>query len=417
MSVSDKKKFIILQEDDKGFSFNGKKPSGYTKIEDRDSKFKIFYYIQNINCELTYTLNLILKNDSNIEIIYIGDVKSDEHGKIDVSYDFDDSILDSICGSAICVKDLKGDIKFPLSGFIPKKKVHDWKVNHFRLIRNRSFRKETALSERKKDIDSKAQIDQTQRLSSQDENLLCKDTKSYEVKIYADEFTNESRKDDEYESKNVYSLSEMDSNDDLGDGDNEDSYDYDGYEEVIKGIVDTSKEEHNQAKYHVDALKKLLEKDSLGIEKIIKGLFPNVFNVRRNIEGDYEYRFFLNILSNYEEIESLDFDGYRMFKVNVDKFSEIRNMERHDNVKYAVVYYPMICMYPYFKDKGYFLIGIKFDDKNDISNLLYGVEVQESMEKNFPYDGETGFNKYMYDYGTSKGYHVMEYDYKKCLLK
>lgn len=413
MSVSDKKKFIILQEDDKGFSFKGKKPSGYTKIEDRDSKFKIFYYIQNINCEETYYLNLILKKDSKIEIISIGEASSDENGKIDVSYDFDDSILENVCGSSISIKDLKGDLKFPLSGFLPKKKLHDWKVNQFRLVKNRSFRKEAIFSERKRDYEVREV--ENEKLNSEDEIILRDDVKDEEINSDFQDFENENSEVNEYESKNVYVLSEENSNEEFRDEDYEDSYDYEEYEEIVKGIVDTSKDQENQVKYHADALKKLLKKDPINAKKIIKGLFPNLFKDSRNVVGDYEYRFFLNILEEFEEIDSIDFNEYRIFRVNVDGFSQMENMQKHDNVKYTVVYYPMISMYPYFKERGYFLIGIKFHD--NISNLLYGVEALEGDEKNFPYDGETGFNKYVYDYGTSKGYHIMEYDYKKCFVK
>ena len=158
-------------------------------------------------------------------------------------------------------------------------------------------------------------------------------------------------------------------------------------------------------------------KDDGKIEKMIKSILPNMCKKNREINGDYDYRFFLNILNEYDEMHSLNYEGYVFFKVYIDNFSQMKNMEKYDNIKYAIIYYPMIFMYPYFKDKGYFIVGLNYDEDKNISNLVYGVEVNEGMESLFPYDGKTGFNKYVYDYEKSKGYHIMEYDYKEFKVK
>lgn len=368
MGDNDKKKFIILQEDDKGFSFDNKKPSGYIKIEIRDLKFKIFYYIQNINNQNTYTLNLILNNDSKIEIISLGEVSVDSNGKIEVSYDFDESILDNVCGGAICFKNFKGDLKFPVSGFLPKKKVLNWKVSNFREVKNRYFKKDDTLEKNSSKL-----------INKEHENLCA-----------SKEDLNNSKENKDF---------------------------YEKYEEEIKNIIKDSKEDYNKAKEHIDALKKLLIKDDGKIKKMLKSSFQDLDNRSDYINSDYNYKFFFNVLSEFEEVNSLSYDGYVFFRVNIDKFSSLKEMKHVDNLKYAIVYYPMISMYPYFKDKGYFLVGINYDCNNKISNLVYGVEVLDGMENVFPYDGDTGFNKYFYDYENSKGYHIMEYDYKECVVK
>lgn len=440
MSVSDNKKFIILQEDDKGFSFNNKTPSGYTKIESKDFKFKIFYYIQNINNENTYSLNLIVKNDSNkIDIISIGEVKSDSNGKIDISYDFDESMLDSVCGSAICVKDLKGELKFPLSGFLPKKRVFNWKISQFRGIRNRPFRKDNYSFERKKEVyvkKNETSYDEVHDVQEDSENIdkdvkekddVSVKNKDVEDKTYLnEEFCSEEDEnldEMEFRSSGIFLMSMYDQLD-LLDIDNSYSESrnvvkniYNKHEENVKKIIDMSKEGYEQAKHHIEALKKLLIKDDGKIEKMIKSILPNMCKKNREINGDYDYRFFLNILNEYDEIHSLNYEGYVFFKVYIDNFSQMKNMEKYDNIKYAIIYYPMIFMYPYFKDKGYFIVGLNYDEDKNISNIVYGVEVNEGMESLFPYDGKTGFNRYVYDYEKSKGYHIMEYDYKEFKVK
>ena len=144
---------------------------------------------------------------------------------------------------------------------------------------------------------------------------------------------------------------------------------YNKHEENVKKIIDMSKEGYEQAKHHIEALKKLLIKDDGKIEKMIKSILPNMCKKNREINGDYDYRFFLNILNEYDEMHSLNYEGYVFFKVYIDNFSQMKNMEKYDNIKYAIIYYPMIFMYPYFKDKGYFIVGLNYDeDKKEIQD-------------------------------------------------
>ena len=348
-------------------------------------------------------------------------------------------MLDGVCGSAICVKDLKGELKFPLSGFLPKKRVFNWKVSQFRGIRNRPFRKDNYSFERKKEFyvkKNETSYDEAHDVQEDSENIdkdvkekddVSVKNKDVEDKTYLNEEfcceEDENLDEMEFRSSGIFLMSMYDQLD-LLDIDNSHSESrnvvkniYNKHEENVKKIIDMSKEGYEQAKHHIEALKKLLIKDDGKIEKMIKSIFPNMCKKNREINGDYDYRFFLNILNEYDEMHSLNYEGYVFFKVYIDNFSQMKNMEKYDNIKYAIIYYPMIFMYPYFKDKGYFIVGLNYDEDKNISNLVYGVEVNEGMESLFPYDGKTGFNKYVYDYEKSKGYHIMEYDYKEFKVK
>lgn len=448
MRSYDNKKFIILQEDDKGYMFNNKKPSGYTKIQDKDLKFKIFYYIQNLNHDNTYNLNLIINKDSKIEVISIGEVKPDSNGKVEVSYDFDEELLDNICGSAVCLKDFKGEVKYPLSGFLPKKRIFNWKVYQFRSIRSRPFKKDNYILGKKEDIsivNSKSiesknieikenktinegfkqeneqkdcesgNKDITSVIKTNETNILEENNEEELYRINKEEYyelENEYFRNRGIELMDVYSKLDL-----LEEPQNLMKNIYRNHEENVKKIIESNKENCIQAKHHIDSLKKLLSKDDGRIEKMIKGLLPGFNKKNRNLNDDYEYRFFLNILNDYEEINSLNDDRYTFFRVNVENFSCMRNMKKTDETKYAVVYYPMTFMYPYFKNKGYFIVGLDYDKEEDVSNLVYGIEVDKDMEDVFPYDGKMGFNKYIYDYEELRGYHIMEYDYKKFIIK
>lgn len=418
MSVYDNKKFIILQEDDKGYSFKNNKPSGYTKIEYKESKLKIFYYIQNLNNENTYSLSLIIKNESKVDIISIADVKPDENGKIDVSYEFDETLLESLHGSTVCFKDIKGEVKYPLSGFLGKKKVFNWKINQFRLIKNKIFRKENFTFEVKNDISNK-------KIDKKYNEIVCEDDKNCENEIIEEDNkideclhvcddNNFERNEidrgkiimDRYKNLHSFDISKDFKNKNI----------YHEYEDEIKKCKDEIENNLSDAKYHIDSLRKFMLKDNGKIEKMLRSLIPNSFQ-NRDIEYDYNYKFFLNILSEYEEMNYLNQENYRFFKVFINDFSQMQNMRKIDNTKYAITYYPMLFMYPYFKDRGYFIIGINCDGKN-VSNLVYGIEDDfDNDTSGLPYDGETGFNKYIYDYKNSKRYVIMEYDYKKFKVK
>ena len=399
MIISDSKKFIILQEDDKGYSFKNKKPSGYTKIEAKDSKFRIFYYIQNLNNENTYSLSLIIKNESKIDIISIGDIKPDENGKIDVSYEFDDTLLECLHGSTVCFKDLKGGVKYPLSGFLAKKKVFNWKVNQFRLIKNRTFRRDSFMFETKRDIQKKEDkkdyedgVEYTKNDNKNCENKFVKVDKEIgiEVLVENDDKIDESKCLCNEKNLSLFKFNRGDfimdrylrthSLDSTRDFENKNDNVYYEYENEIKNDIDKSKNIFNEAKKHIDSLKKLLLKDDGEIKKMVKSLLQKFCDINRHIDYDYDYKFFLNILSEYEEFYSLNQDNYRFFKVYVDNFSQIENIRKIDNIKYAIIYYPMVFMYPYFVDRGYFIIGINCDGK-DISNLVYGVE--GDLDNNF----------------------------------
>ena len=433
MIESNSKKFIILQEDDKGFNFKSKKPSGYTKIESKDEKFKIFYYIQNINNENTYGLNLIVKNDSKVDIISIGECKADSSGKIDISFDFEESMLENICGSSVCVKSIGGEVKFPLSGFLPKKRVFNWKISNSRLIKTKLLRKDNHSFDKKKDNNVIKVEEGNEKLTDikkendfVDEDNIKNNFIEENQDLKDKDLVNETNKNDREDliekqidvNESRFELDFYKREEKVKQfGDTFQKNIYDKYEENAKKVINVYKDGVEHAKKHVDALKKLLIKDDGKIEKMLKSLLPKVYSKTRGEISDYDYKFFLNMMQDYDQILSLSCDGYVFFKIYVDDFSQMKNMKKHDSVKYAVIYYPMIFMYPYFKDKGYFIVGLNYDKGNNISNIVYGVEVDEGMETIFPYDGKTGFNKYIYDYEKSKGYHIMEYDYKEFVIR
>jgi len=127
--------FIILQEDEKGYSLDsGKIPSGYAKLEMKNSKCKISYYVQNLRKEKQpYYMVLICGKKEVNKIIKVGKVNIDDHGRLDISHEFDmDNIADTgissekIIGAAI-VKFLDTNVISIMSGFSTTDKPIEWK--------------------------------------------------------------------------------------------------------------------------------------------------------------------------------------------------------------------------------------------------------------------------------------------------
>ena len=62
--------FIILQEDEKGFSLDTEKsPSGYVKLEKKNNKCKISYYAQNLSMEKQPYHLILVCNKKDVKIV------------------------------------------------------------------------------------------------------------------------------------------------------------------------------------------------------------------------------------------------------------------------------------------------------------------------------------------------------------
>lgn len=117
--------FIILQQGNEGTSKETDKlPSGYVKLELKNDKCKISYYVQNLKKEtLPYYMVLICNKKELKKSIEIGEMNIDEYGRADVAYDYltDDIAgshisFDNISGAAV-VKSLNSNIIPIMSGF------------------------------------------------------------------------------------------------------------------------------------------------------------------------------------------------------------------------------------------------------------------------------------------------------------
>ncbi|MGK0468392.1 MAG: hypothetical protein ACJAX4_003717, partial [Clostridium sp.] len=127
--------FIILQEDEKGYSLDSEKiPSGYAKLEMKNSKCKVSYYVQNLRKEKQpyYMILICGKKDVN-KIIKLGKLNIDDYGRVDISHEYDTENIadtgisaDKIIGAAI-VKFLDNNVVSIMSGFSTTDKPNEWR--------------------------------------------------------------------------------------------------------------------------------------------------------------------------------------------------------------------------------------------------------------------------------------------------
>ncbi len=141
--------FIILQEDEKGYSLEADKiPSGYAKLEMKNNKCKISYYVQNLRKEKQpyYMILICGKKDVN-KIIKLGKLNIDDYGRLDISHEYDiENIADTgisaekIIGAAI-VKFLDTNVVSIMSGFSTTDKPTEWR--NYKLADFNKEKKET----------------------------------------------------------------------------------------------------------------------------------------------------------------------------------------------------------------------------------------------------------------------------------
>ena len=141
--------FIILQEEEKGYSLDSAKiPSGYAKLEMKNNKCKVSYYVQNLRKEKQpyYMILICGKKDVN-KIIKVGKLNIDDYGRVDISHEYDiENIADTgissekIIGAAI-VKFLDTNVISIMSGFSTTDKPNGWK--NYKLADSNKEKKET----------------------------------------------------------------------------------------------------------------------------------------------------------------------------------------------------------------------------------------------------------------------------------
>ena len=117
--------FIILQEDERGYSPSKDKAlSGYAKVEAKGDKCKVSFYAQNLKPEENYSMVLICCKKDSKQLIDLGPLAINEVGKADTSKEYYINNIaglgisyEKISGAAIC-RTRGGETGFIMYGFM-----------------------------------------------------------------------------------------------------------------------------------------------------------------------------------------------------------------------------------------------------------------------------------------------------------
>ena len=91
--------FIILQEDQRGYSASGDKAlSGYAKVEAKGDKCKVSFYAQNLKQDEKYSMVLICCKKDSKQLIDLGPLTVNDVGKGDTSKEY---YINNIAGLGI----------------------------------------------------------------------------------------------------------------------------------------------------------------------------------------------------------------------------------------------------------------------------------------------------------------------------
>lgn len=405
--------FIILQEDQKEYSLSSEKvASGYAKLEMKNDKCKISYYVQNLKKEMApYYMVLICNKKEVKKIIKIGEMNIDDYGRADICYEYPvDNVagsnipMDKISGAAI-VKILNNNILSVMSGFASTE-IPEWKS--FVVIENKTRNKD----EEEKNIEGK-NIEEKSIFDKYEESIeiLKKDrnneNKNIESAAQEDvlEVKDQNEENDLKVEKQRQECSEVDLEKNL----KEDEEDIGSYEEQIN---EASRENDNEEAKH-NYTPKYEEIDHQFINNADnKEDEDDLSEYSRETTGD----FFKSIVQGFEKVPEVcsNIKRCKWYKVPVKRVEDMYDVSDYN--RYTIIYYPMISYYPYIANYGHYLIGYKYDKKGKTKYLVYGIPgIKDKMYQ--PFGGKSGFVTWIPAQENDKsvdglGYWLMFYDFK-----
>lgn len=419
--------FIILQEDEKGYSLtHDKQPTGYVKLELRNDKCKVSYYVQNLKKEdAPYYMILILSKKDTNKILKLGELNIDEYGRADVSYEYLSSNLgntglsvDDISGAAVS-KFLDKNIIPVLSGFLTTD-IPKWR--EFELIDMLAEKDD----DEDKEVNEKLVLNEEESTGDDNKTESSKENNKKEVNNKFKEYEETIEKIKE-ETKEAKSSIEKDKTN------REDTTSEEITDIVEKEISNSNKE-----------LEKEIEEKNIIKEDIIEhndqsreddDLDIYVFkceNIKREDdlprhchckEKEYEKgemeKFFDDIIDDLEDISDdiKDIKRVKWYKVPVLNKEEMYYINNYN--KYTVLYYPMTYYYDYISKANHFVVGYKYNKNNKMKYIIYGIPGSKEL-KDQPFQGKTGFVTWVPNYNTNNedidGYWLMFYDFRRSTI-
>lgn len=432
--------FIILQEDEKGYGLSSDKmPTGYAKLEVKNGKCKVTFYVQNLKIEMRpYYIMLICNKKDEKKLIKLAELNIDDSGRTEICKEFESSniagsgvAVDKVSGASV-VRFVSGNVTAVLSGFTSTDIPKDWK----------SY---TLMDMTEKRDDDKEHIDNSEedfdRYEDEIENLK-KHDKSNEIK--KDEKVKEKVKEKDRASKkknNQEKSKEEKIPEKIGTKDSDKEGRKDNVEEVkqekpqeyVHGEVQEEIEVKLQedirdsnkvtGEAKIEKKQNIYKEENLYKENIYKEEIPkeNKYSARKpkeQMEFNKTEKFFNRIVEDLDPFqdEFQEIGKSKWFTVPVKSIDDMYRANSYN--KYAILYYPMINYFPYIIKHGHYIVGYKFDDLHRVKYVMYGIPGTRETEDQ-PFGGKYGFVSFVNGNegrGEDLGYWLLFYDFRRAVV-
>lgn len=386
--------FIILQEDEKGFAIaSDKPPTGYVKLEVKNNKCKVSYYVQNLKKETTpYFMALVSGKKNGNKIIKVGELNIDGYGRTDVSYEYPIEDIayvglnvENVIGAAI-VKLPDKNIVPVLSGFLTTD-VPKWK--EFLLLEGKT-RVDEEVSEEKNIFDK---YEENIEAAKREENIIVKEEEIKENLAEESKVREEFTEDEEQVRTDECLKDEP---------------------EVIEDNKEPKSEDVDDC-INVRAEEEVQQKPIENIEVIDKPVDEELFRDKDDLPRGRTGEFFKNLVKDYDEVKDVsEIKRCKWYRIPMKDINNMCGLKDYN--KYAVIYYPMMNYYPYIKRHGYFLLGYKCDKDGNLKCLVYAIPGRRD-KCDQPYGGKSGFVTWVPRKGKEdEGYWLMFYDFRKSTI-
>lgn len=408
-------------------------PTGYAKLEVKNGKCKVTFYVQNLKIEMRpYYIMLICNKKDEKKLIKLAELNIDNSGRTEICKEFESSniagsgiAVDKVSGATV-VRFVSGNMISVLNGFTSTEIPKDWK----------SY---TLMDMTEKRDDEKEHIDDNgedfDKYEEEIENLS-KHEKSSEVK--RDEKTKQQandraskKKDNQNKSKENITVKKIltedgvkeDRKKDIRKDKNKVTQEYKN-----KGIKEDIREDiHAEVQDYEEIInnKKFSSEPKIEKRKDIYGEYeiPNDNNFmnkhpKDKVEFGKSEKFFNKIIEELQpfEDEFQEIGKSKWFTVPVNSIEDMYRANSYN--KYAIIYYPMINYFPYIIKHGHYIIGYKFDDMNRVKYVMYGIPGTRETEDQ-PFDGKYGFVSFVRGNEERKddlGYWLLFYDFRRAVV-
>ena len=400
--------FIILQEDEKGYGLSSDKmPTGYAKLEVKNGKCKVTFYVQNLKIEMRpYYIMLICNKKDEKKLIKLSELNIDNSGRTEICKEFESSNIagsgidvDKVSGATV-VRSVSGNMISVLTGFTSTDIPKNWK--NYTLM-DMTEKKD----DEKKHIDDN--VEDFDKYEAEIESVREHD-KSAEIK--KDEKTKLQDNDRASKKKDNHNHNKPKENTTAKKTIIQDEVKEDRKKDIRKDKNKVMQEEIR------DDIQEEGHEEIYGEEKTPKS--DNFINKqpKDNVEFNISEKFFNRIIEDLEPFGD-DFEEIgksKWFRVHVNSIEDMYRASSYN--KYAIIYYPMINYFPYIIKHGHYIIGYKFDDMNRVKYVMYGIPGTRETEDQ-PFDGKYGFVSFVRgneERGDDLGYWLLFYDFRRAVV-